>query len=211
LRRNKMESYIQITKLNDFIFCPMSLYFHALYENFSQTVYHSAPQTVGKIKHENIEEGRYSTRKRYLQNLPVYSEKYNLMGKVDIYDKLEKALIERKFKIKKIYDGQKYQLYAQMYCLEEMGYMVKKLFIHSLADNKRQEIKLPDEAEKKKFEKTIEEIKNFNPLKCQFKINKNKCDNCIYRELCNVAETDVKPARFQGKANFIRSSRARQR
>jgi len=184
-----MEQYIQISKINDFIFCPISLYFHALYENFSQKVYHGAAQTVGKIKHENIDAGKYSTRKRYIQNLPVYSEKYNLMGKLDIYDKEEKALIERKFKIHKIYDGQRFQLYAQMYCLLEMGYEVKKLFIHSLSDNKKYEVNLPDAAGRKKFERIISGINSFNPMKFARKINKNKCDNCIYRELCGFAET----------------------
>jgi CRISPR-associated protein Cas4 len=125
----------------------MSLYFHSLYENYSERIYHSTPQTVGKIKHENIEQERYSSLKRYLQNFPVYSEKYNLMGKIDIYDKEEKSLIERKFKINRIYDGQKYQLYAQMFCLQEIGFEVKNLFIHSLSDNKEDILK---------FEKTIE-------------------------------------------------------
>lgn len=184
-----MEQYIQITKLNDFIFCPMSLYFHALYGSFSQKVYHDTPQTVGKIKHENIERGKYSSRKRYLQDLPVYSTKYNLMGKIDIYDIKDKALIERKFKIKKIFDGHRFQLYAQMFCLEEIGYKVEKLFIHSLSDNKRYPIDLPDEAERKKFEKVIDDIRNFDPAEFDREVNKNKCDNCIYRELCNVAPT----------------------
>lgn len=182
-----MEPYIQISKINDFIFCPMSLYFHALYENFSQKIYHDTPQTVGKIKHENIEQGRYSSLKRYLQNLPVYSQEYNLMGKIDIYDSEEKALIERKFKIKKIYDGQRYQLYAQKFCLEEIGFAVEKLFIHSLSDNKRYSVALPDESEKKKFEKVIDDIRNFSPFNYNKEINKNKCENCIYRQLCNVA------------------------
>jgi CRISPR-associated exonuclease Cas4 len=182
-----MESYIQISKLNDFIFCPTSLYFHSLYEGFSQKVYHYTPQTVGKIKHENIDEGRYSSRKRYIQNLSVYSEKYNLMGKIDIYDREEKALIERKFKIKKIYDGQRYQLYAQMFCMREMGWEVEKLYIHSLSDNRRYPVGLPDEKEMAKFETLIDDMNNFDSEKYRGKISENKCDNCIYRELCNVA------------------------
>jgi len=112
------------------------------------------------------------------------------MGKIDIYDIEEEALIERKFKIKNIYDGQRFQLYAQMYCLQEIGYEVKKMFIHSLSDNKRYPIDLPDDAEKKKFEKVIDDIRNFNPADFVGKINKNKCENCIYRQLCNVAEYD---------------------
>src|SRR3989338_4539406 len=99
-----MESYIQISKINDFIFCPRSIYFHVVYEQFHQKTYHQTPQLVGKIKHENIEKGEYSTAKRYLQGMEVYCEKYGLAGKIDIYDRDQRSLIERKTKVVKIYD-----------------------------------------------------------------------------------------------------------
>ncbi len=179
-----MESYIQISKINDFIFCPYSLYYHSIYENFSAQTYHSSSQTKGKIKHENIDEGRYSTAKKFLQGTDVYCEKYGLCGKIDIYNQEEKSLIERKNKVVKIYDGYKYQLYAQYFCLQEMGYEVKKMFIHSLSDNKRYEIELPAGDELKKFEETIDEIKKFDIIKNKIKKNPKKCEMCIYRQLC---------------------------
>jgi CRISPR-associated protein Cas4 len=180
-----MESYIPISKLNDFIFCPMSLYFHSFYENYDQKLYHEKAQLEGKMKHENIEKGKYSTAKRYLQALPVYSQKYNLMGKIDIYDQDEKYLIERKNKIKKIYDGYRFQLWAQMFCLEEMGFEIKKLFIHSLSDNKRYEIEKPSGQNEFWLAKNIEKMNNFDLLNFNRNANPNKCAKCIYRELCN--------------------------
>ena len=180
-----MESYIPISKLNDFIFCPMSLYFHSFYENYDQKLYHEKPQAEGKMKHESIDEGRYSTAKRYLQGLPVYSQKYNLMGKIDIYDQEEKKLIERKNKVKKIYDGYRCQLWAQMFCLEEMGFEVDKLYIHSLSDNKRYEIEKPKGRDEFAFAKNVERMKYFNLLTFNRNANPNKCSKCIYRELCN--------------------------
>lgn len=180
-----MESYIPISKLNDFIFCPMSLYFHSFYENYDQKLYHEKAQTEGKIRHENIDEGRYSTAKKFLQALPVYSQKYNLMGKIDVYDREEKFLIERKNLVKKIYDGYRYQLWAQMFCLEEMGFEVKKLYIHSLSDNKRYEVEKPSGVEEYRFTKNIESMNCFNLLNFDRSANPNKCAKCIYRELCN--------------------------
>jgi len=44
-----MEDYIQITKLNDFIFCPYSIYFHSIYQNYNERVYHGSAQVAGKI------------------------------------------------------------------------------------------------------------------------------------------------------------------
>lgn len=180
-----MESYIQISKINDFIFCPRSIYFHAVYEQFHQKVYHQSPQLVGKIKHENIEEGEYSTAKRYLQGMEVYSEKYGLAGKIDIYDQEQKSLIERKTKVVNIYDGYRYQLYAQMFALQEMGYSVEKLFIHSLTDNKRYPIDLPEGDELERFEDLIEQIRSFEVSKFPVIDNEQKCNNCIYRALCH--------------------------
>ncbi len=180
-----MEPYLQISKINDFIFCPKSLYFHSIYENFSEKTYHQSPQVKGKIKHESVDRGKYSTAKKFLQGLEVYSGKYNLAGKIDIYDKDEKALIERKNKISKIYDGYKYQLYGQYFCMVEMGYKIEKLFFYSMSDNKKYEIDLPKGEELIKFENTLEDIRNFDMLKDDFIQNPAKCASCIYRELCH--------------------------
>lgn len=169
-----MESYIQISKINDFLYCPLSLYLHTTYESFDQRGYHEVAQTAGKIVHENIENQTYSSAKRYLQGIDVYCDQYNIAGKIDIYDKKERALIERKNKVKFVYTGYKYQLYAQMFCLQEMGYEVEKLFLHSLSDNKRYEVALPDAEEIKNFESTLEKMNNFGPED----IIAHKCENC---------------------------------
>lgn len=176
-----MESYIQISKINDFLYSPKSLYLHSVYESFNQNIYHEAPQKIGKLNHDCIENGQYSSAKKWLQGIAVYSEKYNLGGKIDLYDKETKSLIERKTKIRTIHDGYRFQLYAQMVALEEAGYKVKKLFLHSLNDNKRYKIKLPDEKEIKRFEETLKEMRSYdlkNLRQSQF-----KCDMSIYRHL----------------------------
>lgn len=144
------------------MFCPKSLYLHGVYSSFDTSIYHDTPQTVGSIAHENIEDKNYTTSKHILQGLSVYSVRLGVKGKIDIYDAKNKCLIERKYRVKHIYDGYRYQLYAQMYCLEEAGFSVKRLFLHSLSDNKRREIPLPGKAEKKEFEDVISRMKLFD-------------------------------------------------
>ena len=180
-----MESYIQISQLNDFVFCPKSIYFHKLYGQYNQSIYHETYQTVGKIKHEAIDQGLYSSAKKYLQGLEVFSEQYNICGKIDILDNETHALIERKNKIVTIYDGYKYQLYGQYFCLLEMGYIVTKLFLHSLSDNKRHEIPLPVGQEKENFENIIKQFQTFSMADHSFTQNPQKCRKCIYHELCD--------------------------
>lgn len=180
-----MESYIQISKINDFTFCPRSLYFHGLYEPFHKSEYQEAPQIEGTIRHKTIDEGSYSTRKDILTGLPVYSEEFHIAGKIDIFDKKKGHLIERKTFIEKIYDGYRFQLYAQYFALIEMGYEVKKLFLHSLKDNKRYEINLPSIDDVVSFKRIINEIESYDVIDDHSRPLKSKCEGCIYRNLCD--------------------------
>jgi recB family exonuclease len=79
----------------------------------------------------------------------------------------------------------KYQLYAQYFCLIEMGYEVEKLKLYSLDDNKVYEIPLPNEEEIQTFEAFLQEYKRFDPRNSDFKAQLDKCQNCIYAELCD--------------------------
>lgn len=176
-----MHDAIQISKINDFIFSPKSIFYHGLYENFTELMYHEKPQINGKHAHRTIDFQTYSSSKRYLQGLPVYSEKYNLVGKIDIYDTETKTLIERKRKVKNIYDGYKYQLYAQYFGMIERGFEVDALIIHSLVDNKRYPIQLPDAKEIKTFELVLKSIREYDLSKIEEEISQEKLDNCIYR------------------------------
>ena len=67
----------------------------------------------------------------------------DLMGKIDVYNKKTKKLIERKYRLKKIFQGQIYQLWAQMLCLREMGYEVESLAFYEISTNKMIPIDLP--------------------------------------------------------------------
>jgi len=54
--------YIQISKINDFVFCPYSLYFHSVYEGFESRNYKARPQIAGKIAHKTVDKQSFSTR-----------------------------------------------------------------------------------------------------------------------------------------------------
>jgi len=179
-----MENYIQISKLNDFVFCPYSIYLHSVYESFNQRTYHCAAQTVGKIAHEPVDKRIYATSAHILQGMEVCSERLGIMGKIDTFNVKTGLLVERKYKVKKIFDGYRYQIYAQMFCLQEMGYEVNSLAVHSLADNKRYKIPLPDEDETLKFEKLIGDMQNYKAAP-PLRKNPKKCDQCVYKPLCH--------------------------
>lgn len=177
-----MESYIQISKINDFMYCPVSLYLHEAYGSSSEKIYHEKPQVVGRLNHTTIDADTYSTSKRFLVGIEVYSSVYNIMGKIDIYDAETKTLIERKTRIKYIYDGYRYQLYAQYFCLTEMGHLVKKLVLRSLEDNKTYDISIPKKKEKQEFEEILNRMKSFS-AKDLLTHHCTRCEGHIYDTL----------------------------
>jgi CRISPR-associated exonuclease Cas4 len=182
-----MESYIPISFLNDFIFCPRSIYFHQLYGGYNKQLFEQKPQVAGTIAHESIDAQTYSTSKNVLQGIEIYAEQYKLCGKIDLFDTATGKLSERKREIKKIYDGYVFQVYAQYYSLTEMGYEVKSIVIHDLTHNRPYPIPLPDQDPemKQKFEQLILDINTFNLADENFVALASKCQNCIYNNLCD--------------------------
>jgi len=182
-----MEPYIPISFLNDFIFCPRSIYYHQLYTGYDSQLYEQKPQIAGKVAHRTLDEKTYSTRKEILQGIEVYSEKYQLSGKIDLFDTLKGYLIERKRMITTIYDGYILQVYAHYFCLSEMGYMVSKIIIHDLTSNKNYDIPLPDNNIEmfRKFEQTVRALRDYHMDDPNFIPNFNKCAKCIYANLCD--------------------------
>ena len=181
-----MDDAILITELNDFIFCPVSIYFHKLYKDLDRMVYQNTDQINGTAAHKNVDEGSYSSKRSILMGLDVYCEKYNLIGKIDIFDADRKILRERKKKVKTIYDGYVFQVYAQYFALTEMGYTVEQIEIYSMDDHKKYPITLPEDDREmcEKFEKVISDIRNFS-MDNYIQTNNLKCQHCIYEPACD--------------------------
>lgn len=181
-----MEYPILISNINDFIFCPVSIYFHNQYEEVNKMLFQETRQLNGSNAHTKIDKESYSTRKDVLQAKDVYSDKYGLIGKIDVFDIKSGILTERKKHISKIYDGFVFQLYAQYFALSEMGYRVSGLRLYSYDDNKSYLVKLPEEDEEMtvKFERSLFSLRNFDITEFYPKDIK-KCKNCIYRNICD--------------------------
>ena len=138
-----MEHPILISYLNDFMFCPASIYFHQLYGSMDRILFQCTDQINGTYAHNSIDNGIYSTKKNVLQGIDIYCDRYNIIGKIDVFDLGTGILTERKKKTKVVYDGYVFQLYGQYYALMEMGYIVSKLRLYSLDDNRTFDVVLP--------------------------------------------------------------------
>lgn len=184
-----MDDYISISTLNDYIFCPYSIYLHNVYMESDEGIYHATPQTLGRMAHESTDTQKYSTHKADISSLTVCSASLRLIGKIDLYKGERKLLIERKYKLKQIFRGQIYQLWAQYFCMIEMGYEVEALAFYEISTNKMIPVELPHEQGRKELENFIIRFRNYSP-DMSISVNPNKCTHCIYCNLCDKTETD---------------------
>ncbi|MGN1280550.1 MAG: type V CRISPR-associated protein Cas4, partial [Succinivibrio sp.] len=177
---------ILFAHLNDFIFCPVSIYFHQLYGEQAEITYQNKDQLLGIDVHKSIDTRTYSSSKNVLQGIDCYCSKYNLVGKIDLYDVEKRILTERKRTIKTVFDGYVFQLYAQYFSLKEMGYDVKIIRLYSYTDNKIYEQPLPENNKEMldKFEKLVKSIKEFE-IDHFSQTNISKCQHCIYEAACD--------------------------
>ena len=164
-----MSDYIPLSTLNDFIFCPYSIYLHSVYMESDEDLYKATPQIKGAIAHNGVDEKKSSTRRSDIMSLPVYCDELGISGKIDVYKQDKHLLIERKNNLKRIFRGQIYQLWGQYFCLKEMGYEVEQLAFYEIS---------------------TKQFKRYNPASTTIQINPNKCTHCIYCNLCDKTNTD---------------------
>ena len=157
-----MEQYITFSQINDFLFSSASLYLHGAHMGYADAAYKQQPQVKGKLLHENLDAGTYSTSRQVLSGLYAWSEALQVGGRIDIYDARTRHLIERKTRIKSVYRGYVLQIYAQVYALKEGGMPVEKISLHSLEDNKRYRIPLPCAEDRKELEEVLRAMRALN-------------------------------------------------
>lgn len=184
-----MFTSVPISMLNDFVFCPYSIYLHNIYMEADEDTYHAVPQVRGKISHYTIDKKNYSSSKDVLVSLPVFSNRLGVYGVIDIYDKKQKQLIERKYRLKKIFRGQLYQLWAQYYCMVEMGYKVEEIAFYEMATNVSHVVAIPSDEDILELRDAIERFRCFSP-DSEYVQEAGKCSHCIYVNLCDKTNVE---------------------
>lgn len=185
-----MNDYISLSALNDFIFCPYSIYLHNVYMEMDEDIYKASPQIKGSLAHVTIDNKTASSNKTDLMSLSVYSDTLKIFGKIDMFKTVKHQLIERKNNLKSIYRGQLYQLWGQYFCLVEMGYDVRELFFYEMSTNKMLPINLPGEEERCELEQIIKGFRNYISNLSVISVDPHKCRHCVYCNLCDKTDVD---------------------
>lgn len=187
-----METFLPITYLNDFVFCPYSVYLHQVFDNNAEEVYSAKPQQRGKTAHSDIDtfEKEADTEKsEILKGIYVISTRLGVYGKIDTLYVKEKKLVESKYSIVTLYRGYYYQLWSHYFALTEMGFEVEQLSFYAIKDQKEYPIKIPDENDFQELRNHIRNIARFD-FESEITINPEKCKRCIYAALCDKTDLD---------------------
>ena len=184
-----METFMPITYLNDFIFCPYSVYLHQVFDNNSEDQYSASPQQIGKSAHSDIDSFEPFESAETLKGIYVISNKLGVYGKIDTLWVKNKKLIESKYEVKTLYQGYYYQIWCQYFALLEMGYEVLELEFYSIKDSKSIAIELPTQANFNELKEHIRKIAWFD-FESEIQTNPEKCRRCIYAALCDKTQID---------------------
>lgn len=142
--------------------------------DISPASYHETPQVRGNEMHSSIDNGRYSHRKNIWQGTPIFSEELQIQGKLDTYNSGTGDLVERKARLQHIYEGYLLQLYAEYYCLLEMGEQPKHLAFYSMLDNKKYPVELPTIIEKQRLINVLDSMRSYT----SDMLLRHKCSHC---------------------------------
>lgn len=183
-----METFLPISYLNDFVFCPYSIYLHQVFDNNTEDLYSAQPQQRGKTAHTDVDSFE-QTQSKIIKGIYVISNKFGLYGKIDKYYSSQKKLVESKYFIKTLYRGYYYQIWAQYFGLTEMGYEVNELQFYSIKDKRVLPVPLPGETEIEELRNHIRKIAWFD-FDAPLNINPEKCKHCIYASLCDKTQTE---------------------
>lgn len=184
-----METFLPISYLNDFVFCPYSIYLHQVFDNSNEVLYSASPQQTGKSAHTKIDSQKPSPQKQILKGIYVISNQLGVYGKIDTFHVSKQKLVESKYQIKTIYKGYYYQLWAQYFALTEMGYVVSELCFYSIRDKKTHVVPIPKEPEFEELRNHIKKIARFD-FDQPINVNPVKCQHCIYAALCDKTNID---------------------
>ena len=81
-----LDDFIAISTINDFVFCPYSIYLHNVYMDTDCDTYYAVPQVFGSVAHASVDNKLTSSKKNIFESIGVVSYKYRLIGKIDIYN-----------------------------------------------------------------------------------------------------------------------------
>ncbi len=186
---------VLISALNQYVFCPRRcalMHTEGLWSDNEHTI-------LGALLHEQADEPSYETDDEVtiLRALPLYSERYGLVGKADVVELRngEPAPVEYKKGRKRPFENDDIQLCAQAFCLEEMfAAEVPIGYIYHAASRRRRQV-IFDWRLRQETEKAIIAVRELLASgRVPPAVLAPRCDGCSLREICLPELTGKQPS-----------------
>lgn len=140
---NPEQDVVPISALNQYVFCPRRcalMHIEGTWADNEHTV-------LGALAHQRTDEVGYHTENqvKVLRGLPLFSERYRLVGKADVVELHPDGPRPVEFKKgrRKSFENDDVQVCAQAFCLEEMfGVTIAEGFVYYAASNRRRLVSL---------------------------------------------------------------------
>ncbi|SRR5260221_644006 len=180
---------IMLSALEHFSYCPRQ---YALI-HIEQAFDHSVHTKRGDAVHKRVDEPGLELREgvRIERALPVWSERYGLIGKCDVVEFETDGTpypVEYKHGPRRVKEHDDLQLAAQALCLEEMtGKPVPEGAIYHFTSRRRREVQITA-ALRESVVQTIAAIREVVRAGMLPKpVNDKRCDHCSLKEICQPA------------------------
>jgi CRISPR-associated exonuclease Cas4 len=180
---------IMLSALEHFSYCPRQYALIHIEQAFDQNVHTKRGDAV----HARVDDPGLEVREgiRIERALPVWSERYGLIGKCDVVEFLRDGTpypVEYKHGAKRVKAHDDLQLAAQAMCLEEMtGKLVPKGAIYHFTSRRRREVEIAAELRSAVI-RTISAIKGAQQAKqLPPPVNDKRCDQCSLKNICQPA------------------------
>lgn len=177
---------VALSALQHWIYCPRQCGLIHLEQAFAENIHTARGQAV----HHLVDTPGYEIKAgvRVERALPVWSDKYNLVGKADLVEfhpdgRVYPVEFKHGAKRQKLHDD--IQLAAQALCLEEMlGLSITKGAIFHASSHRRREVQITPSL-KELVINTANDIRNMLASgKLPSPVNDARCNECSLKEIC---------------------------
>lgn len=180
---------LSIFTISEYAYCPRSCFYYLHHFYSKHTINNDFIQDGAGLHAKKLDFAqKWEKSEKLMANINLYSEKYGLVGKIDLIGKSANELYPIECKRGKVrnYPNLKLQLILEAICIEEMFQLqIKKGYLYFFSSNRRERINISvkDKNDAKKLILTIKN--NLNNITFFNKVNSNLCYSCSYNFYCN--------------------------
>ncbi|OCL26497.1 CRISPR-associated protein Cas4 [Orenia metallireducens] len=179
------EIYFPLSALNTYIYCPYRMYLVYICGEWEEN-YHT---TKGTLDHELVHSEISRYREGYKQTTQVYvkSDKYRLVGKIDVVEERNDEIYPVEFKKGNSSEwvNNKLQLCAQAICLEEqLGIEIERGYLWFLDSYRRKEVEFTKKLRAETINNTQEALAIIEEGRVPKRASINRCKGCSIRGIC---------------------------